>query len=168
MRCIAVVGMNGAGKTTFGKRLAGKLGMKRFDTDRAFEEKHGDHHQFIGKHGWDRYRSEEERIVLDALMPGFVVILSGGAIESSAVRSALKEHAIVIWLQAGSKRIHKHLQRAKVARPEFAAGLHRGKVDELTEARNPHYEDVADIAVAPSVPFSGQIPFALKELEKLG
>lgn len=168
MRCIAIVGMNGSGKSVFGKRLASKLGMKRIDTDHVFDQKHGDHHQFIEKNGWESYRAEEEKIVLDALTPGHVVILSGGAIESPAVRAALKEHATVIWLQAGPKRIHKHLQRAKVARPEFAEGLHRGKVDELTQARDPHYEDVANIAIAPSVPFGGQIPFALKELEKLG
>ncbi len=50
-RCIAVIGTNGAGKTVFGKRLASKLEWKRVDTDRVFEERHGDHYAYITRHG---------------------------------------------------------------------------------------------------------------------
>lgn len=163
---IAIVGMNGSGKSVFGKRLASKLHWKRADTDTLFEQHHGDHHAYIEKHGWEKFRKEEGRIVLDALRPETVVILSGGAIESSAVRTALKEHATVIWLQASPKRLHRHLQRAKVTRPEFKEGLHRGRVASLAEARNPHYAALADITIPASVPFAKQVPTAIIALQR--
>lgn len=165
-KAIAIVGMNGSGKSVFGKRLASKLQWKRADTDRLFEDQYGDHHAFIERHGWEEFRQKEERIVLDALQPGHVVILSGGAIESPAVRNALKEKAVVLWLQANPKRLHRHLKRAKVARPEFKEGLHRERITELTEARNPHYEAVADIVIPASIPFAKQIPTAIIALQR--
>ena len=165
-RCIAIVGMNGAGKTNFGKRLASKLGMLFSDTDALFEKTHGNTHKFIEEHGWDAYRKEEETIVLGALEADHVVILSGGAVESPTVRARLKERAVVLWIQAHAKRIHEHLKRAKVARPEFADGIHREKVDSMLETRNPLYKEVANILLFPSTPFARQIPVALTELKK--
>lgn len=166
-RCIAVVGMNGAGKTVFGKRLASKLGLKRIDTDKVFQERHGDPHAYIETHGWEKFRMEEEKIVLEAIQPGYVAILSGGAIESPAVRAALKEHAVVLWMQANAKRITKHLQRAKVTRPEFKTGVKHDAVEEMLNARNPHYEAVADIIIPATIPFARQVPVALQELKKV-
>ncbi len=165
-RCVAIVGMNGVGKTSFGKRLASTLGMKRIDTDQLFEKTHGNTHDYIAKNGWETYRVAEEKIVLQALRPNHVVTLSGGAVESPSIRAALKDRAVVIWIQAGPKRIHKHLERAKVARPEFADGLHHDAVKTMVEARNPHYEDVADIVLFPSTSYAQQLPVALRELEK--
>ncbi|NOS66931.1 MAG: hypothetical protein HOO67_01000 [Candidatus Peribacteraceae bacterium] len=167
-RCIAVIGMNGAGKTVFGKRLAAKIGWKRADTDRVVKEKHGDHHEFIGEHGWEKFRTEEERIVLDSLKPGYVVILSGGAIESPIVRSTLKDRAVVLWLQADHRRIHRHLTKAKVSRPEFADGLHPSKVKDMLETRDPLYKAAANIVLPASVPFARQVPVAMIELQKYG
>lgn len=165
-RYIAVVGMNGSGKSVFGKRLASALNMRRADSDRLFKVSKGDAEAFIKTHGWKAYRSAEEPLILATLVPGTVVILSGGAVESPAIRAALKERAIVIWLQANPQRLHEHLQRAKVARPEFSGGLHTGKIHDLSETRNPHYEEVAGILIPPSVPFPRQVPVAIKELEK--
>ena len=166
--CIAIVGMNGAGKTVFGKRLSAKLGWKSVDTDRVFEKKHGDPHTFIAARGWEEYRREEERIVLEIFLPGFIVILSGGAIESAAVRKALDEQAVVIWLQADARRIKRHLQRAKVTRPEFAGGIGHDEVEDMLNARNPHYEAVADIVIPPGIPFARQVPVAMLELRNYG
>ena len=165
-RCIAVVGMNGAGKTVFGKRLASKLGWKRTDTDRVFEEQSGDHHAFIERHGWEEFRQKEEQIVLDALQPGYVVTLSGGAIESPAVRAALKDRAVVLWLQADAQRIKRHLDRARVERPEFKDGIDHAAVETMLTARNPHYEAVADIRIPATIPFAQQVPVAMLELQK--
>src|SRR5436190_1957416 len=122
-RCIAIVGMNGAGKSNFGKRLASALRWKRIDTDIVFRKLHGKEQDFIAEKGIDAFHSLEEKIICNSLLPGHVVVLSGGAIESEAVRSALKERAITLWLQSGHKRTHKHLTAAKVERHEFKEGV---------------------------------------------
>jgi len=84
------------------------------------------------------------------------------------VRKALEGRAIVIWLQAGAKRIKKHLARAKVSRPEFAEGLHREKVQSMLDTRDPLYKAAATIVIPASIPFAKQVPTAMLELQKHG
>jgi len=167
-RCIAVVGMNASGKSRFGRKLAEALGMPLIDTDDAFEHLHGNIHVFIDRHGWDAFRSVEEEVVEASLLPGHVVVLGGGAVESPVVRKALKQRARVLWIQAGHKRIQRNLEAARVRRPEFKHGHHRGAVKSLAEARHPLYAEVADIALYPHLRFSEQVPMALKLLGKKG
>jgi lipoprotein signal peptidase len=158
--CIAVVGMNGVGKSNFSKKLASELAFKRIDTDTVFRETYSNEPDFIEKHGWEEYRKRERDIVLAALKPGFVVVLGGGAIESQEVRQALKKKAKVLWLQAGAERVAKHLAEAKRQRPEFSPALQTKSVEQLLEARNPLYREVADVTLFEHVPFRRQIQVA--------
>jgi shikimate kinase len=163
-RCIAVVGMNGVGKSNFGRSLASKLGMKRIDTDTEFRKSHGNEHGYIDANGWDAFRKTEEEIVLHSLLPGHVVVLGGGAIESEAVRAALKERAIVLWLQGEKKKTHAHLRAAKLPRPEFKEGLTHESVQALMERRTPLYESVADVALFPHHRYNEQVQVSIRLL----
>src|SRR5262249_18756696 len=96
---IAVVGMRGAGKSNLARRLASRLTLHCTDVDKIFEEKHGPIKEFVALKGWPAFRSEEERLVREALKPGHVVSLGGGACESAATRKFLKDHATVVWIQ---------------------------------------------------------------------
>ncbi|MDD4319279.1 MAG: shikimate kinase [Candidatus Peribacteraceae bacterium] len=153
--------MNGVGKSNFGRSLASKLQMKRIDTDVEFRKRHGKEEGYIRLHGWAAFRKMEEEIVFRSLLPGHVVILGGGSVESPDVRKALREKATVLWLQAGRKRVQKHLKAAKVQRPEFAKGLMSATVKVLLQERTPLYGEVAHFAIQPRVRFSEQIPVAL-------
>lgn len=164
--CIAIVGMNGIGKSNFGKRLASRLGMKRIDTDLEFRKTHGTEQQYIDTHGWDAFRNAEAEIVCRSLLPGHVVILGGGAVESPAVRAALKEHAKVLWIQAGHKRTHKNLKAANLERPEFKDGMTHAAVKTLLQTRNPHYQEVADVSLPPHVRYRDQVETAAGLLQR--
>jgi len=165
-KTIVIVGMNGVGKTKFGKKLASKLHMKAIDSDSAFRKIHSDEKEFIQKNGWEAFRNIEQEIICEWLQPGFIIITGGGAIESPAVRTALKQYT-VIWMQAGKKRITRHLTEAKRPRPEFSDTDLKEHVKHLLEKRDPLYKEVATIIIQENVHFSKQVPVAMKELEKL-
>lgn len=166
-RCIAVVGMNGVGKSHFGKNLAAKLQRKCIDIDREFEKTHGDIHRFIESHGWEAFRKAEQELVPTWLEPAYVVVLGGGAIESPEVRRLLKEHAVVIWIQAGKKHVQRNLRVAKVERPEFKGRDMPAAVEELLRSRTPLYQEVADIPLFPYLRYSQQVSMALQLLERM-
>ena len=162
--CIAVVGMNGVGKSHFGRRLAARLGMRRVDTDVELRRRQGDEHAFIEAHGWEAFRKGEEATVLDCLRPGAVVVLSGGAVESPAVRAALKKRAVTLWLHAGFHRVHKHLKAARRERPEFKGGVEEKAAREVLARRTPLYRGCADVVVHEHVPFRRQVTVAVELL----
>jgi shikimate kinase len=165
-RCIAIVGMNGVGKSSFGRGLASALRLPRIDTDAAFRLKHGIQQAYIDVHGWEAFRKAEEDIVIRSLLPGHVVVLGGGAIESERIRSALAEKAVVLWIQGGRKGVHKNLRKAKVTRPEFADALTHASVKTMLDQRNPLYEDVADVALYPHLHFRDRVPMAVDLLRQ--
>jgi len=164
--CIAIIGMNAVGKSSFGKRLASKLHLVRIDTDAVFKKQHGDQQQHIRQHGWEAFRAQEEEIVLASFRPGHVVVLGGGAVESKAVRCALKEKIAVIWLKASAPYVEKYIKAAKRPRPEFAKGTPKEVAKELLAKRDPHYQDIADIIIHEHIPFQQYLPFAIAEVNK--
>jgi shikimate kinase len=155
--CIAIVGMNGIGKSHLGKGIASKLGMKRIDTDIEFRKLHGDEHACIDAHGWDFFRYKEAEIVCRSLKPDHVVVLGGGAIESDAVRATLREHAIVVWMQGEHNRTRKNLKISKRTRPELKGKITRDNVKSLLAKRNPLYEEVADVVLYPHTRYKDHV-----------
>lgn len=164
-RCISVIGMNGVGKSNFGRTIASKLKMKRVDIDTEFRKLHGDMEKFIEENGWDKFRETEEQIVEKSVLPGYVVVLGGGAIESEKVRKILKDRTTVIWLQGNKKRIKKQLHEAKRPRPEFRRGITASSVENLLNRRTPHYEELATIRIPETANFASQAPIALEMLK---
>ena len=97
---IAFVGFMGAGKTTAARSAARVLGADFVDTDELIaREIGGSIAGFFANQGEERFREIEQRVVLEALTRGGVVIaLGGGAIESERVREALDGH-VTTWCQ---------------------------------------------------------------------
>tara|TARA_Y100000310_G_scaffold204046_1_gene204329 strand:- start:1542 stop:2132 length:591 start_codon:yes stop_codon:yes gene_type:complete len=164
--CVAIVGMNGVGKTRLGKRLASKLHLKRLDSDALFLKRHGDPKQYIKEHGWEAFRKLEEVIILNALKPGHLVVLSGGAIESETVRNSLKQNAAVLWIHAHPKRVTKQIREAKKERPEFAGGAVEHVAKKLVGERDHLYQEVANITIHKNIPFNQFVPISIAELRK--
>lgn len=164
--CVAIIGMNATGKSSFGKRLAAKLQLKRCDIDVLFKEQYGEIKSFIEREGQAAYRAHEEELIREALAPGSLIVLSGGAIESEGVRSALKEHAAVIWIRANKKRVLRNIGNAKKERHEFAGNEAKQTAKELLEKRNPLYEEVANIVIGQKVRYSHYLPYCIEGLQK--
>ena len=164
-KCIALVGMRACGKSNLAKRLAKKLNMKQVDTDAVFEKKHGPIAAFVEQNDWNAFRTEEEQAVADALKPGNVVSLGGGAIESEATRERLKNETVVVWMQASVEGTVRRLKETD--RPPLTDLPLEEEVQQVLTKRNPLFEHVADIALPENTPYSKQVDILHSELRTL-
>lgn len=144
-RCIVFVGMRGVGKTTIGSLLAKAMKLHHIDIDVEFVRTHGDIRKFVEMNGWASFRNVEEQLALTHLAPGSVLSLGGGAIESAAVRNAIAEHAVVVFLEAPQTVIIQRLH--KESRPPLSSLSLEEEVRTVMKKRVPLYRSVADITV---------------------
>ncbi|MBA2347209.1 MAG: bifunctional shikimate kinase/3-dehydroquinate synthase [Solirubrobacterales bacterium] len=112
---LVFVGFMGAGKTTLAKEAALLLGgAPAADSDRLVEEEAGcSIEELFDRDGEAAFRALEERTACELLerADGGIVSLGGGAVLSSATRSALARHTVVLceigielaWSRAAGK-----------------------------------------------------------------
>ena len=97
---ISLVGMPGAGKTTVGRILAEKLGMKFCDTDEEIEKIAGESpEKIIEKYGEERFREIETEVAESvSSLRGVVIATGGGTILREKNVEKLRSCGVVIWL----------------------------------------------------------------------
>ena len=145
-RHVALVGFMGAGKTTFGRDAAGRLGRAFLDLDRAIEERAGKPiPELFAERGEAEFRRLEEhaaRVALAAPEPA-VISLGGGAVTSAADARAAR---------VGVRRPDRDRRRRGLGAREAlqaAARPRRGRVPAAaTPTRAPLYREVADAVAA--------------------
>lgn len=103
-RAIVLVGPMGAGKTTLGKKLAKKLGVRFADTDRLIGARHGSITRIFEKHGEDHFRKLEAKALEKALSEFDVVATGGGVVLLEENRNLLRAHR-VIFLDTDSQSV---------------------------------------------------------------
>jgi shikimate kinase/3-dehydroquinate synthase len=147
-RSLVLVGMMGVGKTSVGRRLAGRLGLPFADADSEIETAAGmSIPDIFARHGEAEFRQGERRVVARLLGSGQkVVATGGGAYMLAATREAIAEHAIAIWLKADvevlMRRVRKRSNRPLLQHADLEPTLKR-----LIEERYPIYA-LADFTVA--------------------
>ena len=101
-KTIVLVGLMGSGKTALGKRLAIALGRPFVDSDTVIEEEAGlrirNIFEIIGE---GKFREMEYKTILSHLNgPPIILSTGGGAFCNPKIRTAIKAHAISVWLDA--------------------------------------------------------------------
>ncbi len=111
-----LVGFMAAGKSAVGRAAAARLGLPFVDTDAAIEAAHGPIAALFARGGERLFREVERDVVLDVLSsPGSakpLVALGGGAVTIAAVRAALAEAPLVVWLRAPADVLWERARRA--------------------------------------------------------
>ena len=98
-KTIVLVGIMGAGKSTVGKILADRLGMRFIDADQEIERAAGcTITDFFEKYGEVEFRNGEERVI-SRILAGEPCVLAtgGGAFMSEATRLLIKKIATSVW-----------------------------------------------------------------------
>src|SRR5262249_8883291 len=101
-RHLALVGFMGAGKTTLGEEVAERIGRRFLDLDREIEKGAGATiPEIFTRRGEEEFRELEQVAAIEVLRSEKprVVAMGGGAVKSPAIRRALREHALTVFLE---------------------------------------------------------------------
>jgi len=148
-RSIVLVGMMGVGKSTIGKRLAGRLGLRFFDADVEIEVAHAGMTipEIFTTHGEPYFRDGEARVIARLLEGGPIVLATGGgAFMREETRTRIAAKAISIWLKADHDVIMRRVRR-RADRPLLQTADPEGTVTRLLTEREPIYGR-ADLTIA--------------------
>ena len=146
-KIIVLVGIMGAGKSTVGKILADRLGMRFFDADQEIERAAGcTITDFFEKYGEVEFRKGEERVI-SRILAGEPCILAtgGGAFMSEATRLLIKKMATSVWLRVSFEVLAKRLEK-RPDRPLLQTADPQQTLKALIKKRYPIYND-ADFIV---------------------
>ena len=136
----------GSGKTTLGRRIAPALDLEFLDLDEELERRCGVEVSVIFEiEGESGFREREHALLAEiASDHGRVVATGGGSVLREDNRQLLRDHGLVVWLNASVAQQLKRLERDK-RRPLLAAPDRRERLTRMAEQRNPLYNEVADL-----------------------
>ena len=146
-KTIVLVGIMGAGKSTVGKILADRLGMRFIDADQEIERAAGcTITDFFEKYGEVEFRKGEERVI-SRILAGEPCVLAtgGGAFMSEATRLLIKKIATSVWLRVSFEVLAKRLEK-RSDRPLLQTADPQQTLKALIKKRYPIYND-ADFKV---------------------
>ena len=138
---LVLLGMMGVGKTTLGKIVAKKVGLKFIDTDANIEKNCLMRISEIFKRkGEEFFRLEEEKEVLKSLKESnSVIALGGGAFINKTIRNNVLKNAISIWLDADLKDLNKRIKWSN-KRPLLSKENSQKKINKLYNKRKNIYK----------------------------
>ena len=140
---VVLVGPMGAGKTSVGRQVAKRLGVRFIDTDKRIAAEHGPIPEVFERYGESHFRALERAAVAEALREGGVISLGGGAVSSAETRALLRQHPVV-FLAVTPEAVADRIRSG--GRPLLAGDddpLERW--NQIYEQRRGWYEEVADV-----------------------
>ncbi len=146
-RSVVLVGLMGAGKTSVGRRLAGRLGWRFADADAEIESAAGlTIPDIFELHGEAAFRDCERRVIARLLHePPMVLATGGGAFMDAGTRALIGERAVSLWLRAELDELVRRVAR-RSNRPLLRQGDPAEVLARLDAVRSPIYA-LSDVAV---------------------
>ena len=130
----------GSGKSTVGRLVAARAGAPHRDLDEMIEARSGlSIPEIFASRGEAAFRALESELLAEALAPGGVASLGGGAPLSDVNWACIRSRALAVWLDAPLPEL---LARAapRSARP-LLDGRSDAEIAALLEARLPRYRE---------------------------
>jgi shikimate kinase len=147
-RSVVLVGMMGAGKSSIGRRLAGRLGIPFADADNEIEVAHDRMTipDIFSTYGEAYFRAGEARVIARLLEGGPQVLATGGgAFMNADTRGAIAAHGVSVWLKADFDVLMRRIKRRQ-DRPLLKTEDPGETLRTLMAARYPVYAQ-ADITI---------------------
>ena len=137
---LILIGMMASGKSTIGRLLAKRLGLKFFDVDFIIEKKlNMKISQIFEKKGEAIFRELERKISLGLLKKkNCIISFGGGSFLNKRIRDATKKHGVTIWLNWSSKTLIDRIRKKNSKRP-VASKLSDIELKELLISRSKIY-----------------------------
>jgi len=148
-RNIFLIGPMGAGKTTIGKQLAQMLKMEFVDSDKELEARTGAPIDWIFDiEGEDGFRKRETTVIEDLTQrQGIILATGGGAVVANENRQFLAARGTVVYLKTSLEQQMERTRKDK-KRPLIQVADREQALIDLQEAREPLYEEIADVVVS--------------------
>jgi shikimate kinase len=143
---LSLVGFMGAGKTTVGKALAGRLGWRFVDLDDLIQARERRTiPEIFQQSGEKAFRDLERQLLREAIgssrTRGSVLSLGGGAFIDNTNQDLLRENEIpAVFLDASAEELFRRCQQPGVDRPLLSD---RDGFSALYERRRPAYLNAA-------------------------
>lgn len=101
-RSVVLVGMMGAGKSSLGRRLAARLGIRFVDADTEIEKAAGmSIPDIFSTRGEAEFRAGEAKVIARLLDEGPQVLATGGgAVMDERTRALIRDKGVSVWLKA--------------------------------------------------------------------
>ncbi len=167
---IFLVGLMGAGKTTVGRALAQRTGLRFVDSDHEIERRSAmSVKELFATEGEEGFRDREQQVIEElTLQDGLVLATGGGAVLREANRRALHERGTVVYLRAAPEEL-AHRMRNDRSRPLLQGRDPRARLRELLRQREPLYRDVAHFVIETGRPSPALLTqLVLTQLELAG
>jgi shikimate kinase len=150
MKNIYLIGFMGSGKTSAGRALAKKLGLRFSDTDLLIEKLSGlTAAGFIKKRGLRAWRKAENSALRAAAgAEGRVIALGGGIMPTKALRPLFRRSGVTVYLECCEGGLFKRLAGSLAKRPLLGSSPAKAKlaIAQLLKRRRPYYEK-ADLKI---------------------
>jgi shikimate kinase len=146
-RCITLIGLMGAGKSTVGRRLAQLVDLPFRDADTEIESAaRMSIAEIFSAYGEPEFRALEARVVARLAQDGPQVLATGGgAYMAEETRAMLREKSVTVWLKADLDVLMERVSR-RSTRPLLLAADPRAVMEDLMAKRYPVYGE-ADITI---------------------
>lgn len=139
---VVFIGPMGAGKSSIGRRVAKRLGVRFSDTDAMIVAEHGPIADIFTSRGEEAFRAIERAAVSTALARGGVVALGGGAVVAPETQHELAAKYVVL-LTVSERTIRSRIRGTK--RPLLSGGDPFVEWKRIAAERRPIYEALADV-----------------------
>jgi shikimate kinase len=149
---IALIGYRGTGKSTIGKHLAATLHMDFVDADLLLVQRAGKTiKEIFETEGEPAFRDRESTIIRElATRKETLIAAGGGAVLREENRTALRNAAVVVWLQADPETLHARIaadQATASTRPNLTASGGIAEVQTLLATRTPLYQATSHLTL---------------------
>jgi shikimate kinase len=145
---ILIIGMMGAGKSTVGRQLAGRLVWPYLDSDGEVEARTGKTvPEIFATAGEAAFRAEEARALREATTSDgpLVVSVAGGAVLDADNRRRIRQAGLVVWLRAEVTTLAGRVGSGD-GRP-LLGGDPAAALARLYQERRRLYEQLADVII---------------------
>lgn len=138
----------GAGKTTIGRSLAKRLGLRFEDSDRVIEARTGVSIPTVFEiEGEEGFRKREAQVIDElSQTSGLVVATGGGVVLRPENRARMSESGFVVYLNVPPYTLWERTRHDK-NRPLLRVENPLLRLKELYLERDPFYREVADLIV---------------------
>ena len=152
MKNILLIGYRCTGKSSVGRRLAGRMGVPFVDTDEMIVAREGASiREIVEREGWRFFREREKEVVLElSSVEGSVIATGGGILEDGGNRMFLGQGGIMVWLTADADTICRRMMgdhRNEDTRPVLVHGDISSDIAATLGRREPLYRRMADVTV---------------------